>query len=75
MCGFALRGGWVSRCWLRGRVRWWGSLVWWRRALVHPRERRNDVLTIQHRVWCSTRMEWDALAETFHLVPQHLYLP
>ena len=49
--------------------------MWWWRALVYPRERRNDVLTVQYRVWSSSRMEWDALPETFNLVPQHLYLP
>jgi len=49
--------------------------VWWRRALVHARERRDDVLTVQHWVWSSSRVEWDALPEAFDLVPQHLYLP
>lgn len=43
--------------------------MWWRRALVHPRERRNDVLTVQHRVWSGSRVEWNALPETFDLVP------
>jgi len=49
--------------------------VRWRRALVHPSERGNNVLTVQHRVWSSSRVEWDSLPETFDLVPQHLYLP
>ena len=41
---------------------------------MHARERWDDMWTVQHLMWWSTGVEWDALPETFHLVPQHLYL-
>lgn len=65
--GFALRDGWMSRCW---GCAW----VWRWRTLVHGRERWDDVLTIQHWVG-ATRMEWHALSEAFYLVSQHFNLP
>ena len=49
--------------------------MWWWWTLVHARKRGDDVLTVQHWVWRTTRVERDALPEAFYLVPQHFYLP